>query len=342
MSADTSGAAEPPIRWGADGLVPAVAQDEATGTVLMVGFVNAEALAASRATGLAHYWSRSRGKLWRKGETSGNEQELVSIAVNCERNSLLLTVRQRGAVCHDGYPTCYYRRLEPDDSLSVIQARAFDPESVYKPTAAAAAAPTAAPTAVPTPAAAPAPAPASTSLTETTRAQWAAYAVLRDLDLEAVSATSRRLRGDSDAASARVADELQELAGVLDSSHGHGEPEADTLLEASQVLYWLTLAALWHGLAWEEMRPDAALARADPSLSRSVASERLLTFAGEWQEGEGELLERIRETMAATADACLAMGVEPAAVVARDLADLRQKPYLADAFAEPAAVGTDP
>jgi len=312
-------AGEPPIRWGADGLVPAVAQDEATGTVLMVGFVNAEALAASQATGLAHYWSRSRGRLWQKGETSGNEQEIVSIAVNCERNSLLLTVRQRGAVCHDGYPTCYYRRLEPDGSLAVTHERAFDPATVYGSAAAAT--------------------PSVTSLAEATRAQWAAYAVLRDLDLEAVSATSRRLRGGSDPASSRVADELRELAGVLDGSHGHGDPEADTLLEGSQVLYWLALAALWHGLGWEEVRPDTALDAANRSLPRAEVGERLGAIADGWREGEGGLVERIRETLAAVGAACQAMGVEPAAVVARDLDDLRRKPYLANAFGDPLAAG---
>lgn len=325
MSDDTQTAVEPTIRWGADGLVPAVAQDEATGTVLMVGFVNAEALEASRATGVAHYWSRSRGRLWRKGETSGNDQEIVSIAVNCERNSLLLTVRQRGAVCHDGYPTCFYRRLKPDNSLAVVRERAFDPEAVYG--VAVASAPTTAPTVA--------------SLSESTRAQWAAYAVLRDLDLEAVSATSRRLRAPNDPASSRVADELAELAGVLDGGHGHGNPEADTLLEASQVLYWLALAALWNGLGWEEVRPDAGLQRADPSLPRPEAIDHLRALAERWRSGEGELLGRIRETLPAVGAACLVMGIEPAAVVARDLDDLRRKPYLADAFVDSVLAGID-
>ncbi|HEU5430664.1 MAG TPA: phosphoribosyl-AMP cyclohydrolase, partial [Thermomicrobiales bacterium] len=120
MSDVERGAADAPIRFDAGGLVPVVTQDAATGAVLMLAFMNDTALAATRATGRAHYWSRSRGKLWRKGETSGNEQIVDGIYVNCERNSLLLRVHQTGAVCHDGYPTCFYRRLEPDDALTTI------------------------------------------------------------------------------------------------------------------------------------------------------------------------------------------------------------------------------
>ncbi len=301
-----------PIRWGADGLAPAVAQDEANGTVLMVAFMNAESLAATRETGFAHYWSRSRGRLWRKGETSGNEQEVVSIAVNCEQNSLLLTVRQRGAVCHDGYPTCYYRRLEPDGSFATVRDRAFDPETVYRPDAA--------------------PPRVEASLTESTRAQWIAYAVLRDTDLEAVSATSRRLRSGADPASSRVSDELGELAGVLDGSHGHDDPESDTLLEASQVLYWLTLAALWNGLGWDEVRPDTALHPPGPISNPQAIAAQLRTLANAWRDDGHDLFDRIRTSIEAVAVACLAMGVQPAAVVARDVDALRQKPYLANAF----------
>ena len=308
-----------PIQWGADGLVPVVAQDEATGTVLMVAFMSPESLAATRETGFAHYWSRSRGRLWRKGETSGNVQEVASIAVNCDRNSLLLTVRQRGAVCHDGFPTCYYRRLEPDGSLTVVRDRAFDPAAVYGLDGKSP--------------------PAGGLLTDSTRAQWAAYAVLRDLDLEAVSTTSRRLRGDADPASSRVADELGELAGVLDGNHGHDDPETDTVLEASQVLYWLTLAALWHGLGWDEVRPDTALQPSRPTLSTEDAVDRLRALVETWREDRDELLDRIRASIEAVAVACRAMGVEPAVVVAQDLDALSRKPYLANAFAVASPVG---
>ncbi|MGI8477734.1 MAG: phosphoribosyl-AMP cyclohydrolase, partial [Thermomicrobiales bacterium] len=120
-----------PVRFGPDGLVPATIQDVDTGAVLMVAFMNAEALARTLATGRTHFWSRSRGKLWRKGETSGHEQIVEDIHLNCKQNSLLVSVRQIGACCHDGYPTCYYRRLEADGSLTVVQDRWFDPAAVY-------------------------------------------------------------------------------------------------------------------------------------------------------------------------------------------------------------------
>ncbi len=97
----------------------------------MIGFMNAEALTLTRQTGRIHFWSRSRGKLWRKGETSGHEQVVEEIWVNCERNSLLITVTQIGAVCHDGYPTCFYRRLTDDNTLEIVMDRTFDPATVY-------------------------------------------------------------------------------------------------------------------------------------------------------------------------------------------------------------------
>ena len=107
-----------------DGLAPVVVQDAVSGDVLMLAFMNDDALRLTHETGRAHYWSRSRNALWRKGETSGHEQLVDEIRVNCEQNSLLLLVRQVGAVCHDGYPTCFYRRTAPDGSLTIV-ARAF-------------------------------------------------------------------------------------------------------------------------------------------------------------------------------------------------------------------------
>ncbi len=110
-----------PIEWPSDGLIPAVIQDSASHDVLMVGFMNSEALERTRASGFVHFWSRSRQKLWKKGETSGHVQHVRDIFVNCELNSLLIEVEQVGAVCHDGYPTCYYRRLTPENGLETVQ-----------------------------------------------------------------------------------------------------------------------------------------------------------------------------------------------------------------------------
>lgn len=99
-------------RWGADGLLTAVTVDAASGAVLMVAHMNADALAATLATGEAHYWSRSRGELWHKGATSGAIQRVVEIRVDCDQDCLLLRVEPAGPACHTGRVACFYRRLE--------------------------------------------------------------------------------------------------------------------------------------------------------------------------------------------------------------------------------------
>ncbi len=99
-------------RWTADGLIPAIAQDRASGRVLMMAWMNEDALARTLRTGEAHYWSRSRQRLWRKGESSGAVQRVCEIRVDCDQDCLLLIVEQTGAgACHTGRPSCFYRRL---------------------------------------------------------------------------------------------------------------------------------------------------------------------------------------------------------------------------------------
>jgi phosphoribosyl-AMP cyclohydrolase len=101
------------IAWNADGLAPAVAQDAATGEVLMLAWMNRESLAATLATGEAVYWSRSRSGLWRKGETSGHLQKIVEIRLDCDADAILLRVEQVGGIaCHTGRRRCFYRQLE--------------------------------------------------------------------------------------------------------------------------------------------------------------------------------------------------------------------------------------
>jgi phosphoribosyl-AMP cyclohydrolase len=101
------------IAWNADGLAPAVAQDAATGEVLMLAWMNRESLAATLATGEAVYWSRSRKGLWRKGETSGHLQRIVEIRLDCDADAILLRVEQVGGIaCHTGRRRCFYRQLE--------------------------------------------------------------------------------------------------------------------------------------------------------------------------------------------------------------------------------------
>ena len=120
------------LKFDRQGLIPAVIQDDTTNEVLLVAFMNEEALQRTHETGYAHFFSRSRNKIWRKGEQSGNVQEVCSIFLNCEENSLLIRVVQHGgAACHDGYKSCYYRRLLPNHTYQTVAERVFDPAEVY-------------------------------------------------------------------------------------------------------------------------------------------------------------------------------------------------------------------
>lgn len=115
-----------------DGLIPVIAQDADTGVVLMMAYMNQESYDETVATGRAVYYSRSRKKLWRKGEESGNVQEVKAIYLDCDRDTILLSVCQiGGAACHDGYQSCFYRRVTPQ-GLEVVGQRVFDPAEVYK------------------------------------------------------------------------------------------------------------------------------------------------------------------------------------------------------------------
>ena len=115
----------------AGGLVPAIVQDHDTGEVLMLAYMNQEAWDRTLATGRAHFWSRSRKKLWCKGETSGHIQEIREIYVDCDLDTVLLKVHQvGGAACHEGYRSCFYRKVE-GGKLKVVDTRVFDPMEVY-------------------------------------------------------------------------------------------------------------------------------------------------------------------------------------------------------------------
>lgn len=115
-----------------DGLVPVVVQDAASGEVLMLGYMNAEALAATLATGGVTFYSRSRKRLWRKGEQSGHRLLLREMRVDCDADALLLRVEALGpGVCHEGYRSCFFRRLAPDGTAAVVAERVFDPGKVY-------------------------------------------------------------------------------------------------------------------------------------------------------------------------------------------------------------------
>ncbi len=100
------------LRWDDHGLITAVVQDAATNQVLMVAWMNAEALRLTEQSGEAHFWSRSRGKLWRKGETSGNVMRVVELLVDCDEDTLLLRVDPAGPACHTGATSCFFRSLK--------------------------------------------------------------------------------------------------------------------------------------------------------------------------------------------------------------------------------------
>jgi phosphoribosyl-AMP cyclohydrolase len=116
------------------GLVPAIVQDGRTGEVLMLGFMNAEALAETQRTREAVFFSRSRNRLWRKGETSGHVLRVVELRIDCDGDALLLRVEPAGpGVCHEGYCSCFFRRIEENGGVRTIEERTFDPDKVYAP-----------------------------------------------------------------------------------------------------------------------------------------------------------------------------------------------------------------
>jgi phosphoribosyl-AMP cyclohydrolase len=115
-----------------DGLLPAIAQDAATGEVLMLAYMNADSYAETLSTGRAVYFSRSRNKLWRKGEESGHVQHVQGVYLDCDTDTILLKVEQvGGAACHEGYSSCFFRQVTPE-GLKVVGNRVFDPRDVYK------------------------------------------------------------------------------------------------------------------------------------------------------------------------------------------------------------------
>ncbi|WP_339675353.1 phosphoribosyl-AMP cyclohydrolase [uncultured Zhongshania sp.] len=120
------------IKWNSDGLVAAIAQDASSGRVLMMAWMNAESLQISVDTGDAVYWSRSRAKLWRKGESSGNVQKIRAIELDCDGDALLLQVEQLGGIaCHTGRQSCFYRRLSSGD-WQTTEAVLKDPATMYQ------------------------------------------------------------------------------------------------------------------------------------------------------------------------------------------------------------------
>jgi phosphoribosyl-AMP cyclohydrolase len=118
-------------KFDENGLLTAVVQDADNGDVLMVAFMNSEALQKTIDTGKAHYWSRSRRKLWMKGEESGHVQDVREMRFDCDQDAVVLKVRQSTAACHMGYRSCFYRQLK-NGQLDIVDTRLFNPEDKYK------------------------------------------------------------------------------------------------------------------------------------------------------------------------------------------------------------------
>ena len=134
LSPEPKSVAEGPIPDFAkgDGLLPAVAQDAKTGEVLMVAYMNAASFAETLSSGQAVYFSRSKNRLWRKGEESGHVQRVLAILVDCDADTILLKVEQHGPACHEGYRSCFFRELS-EGGLKVVQERLVDPADIYRP-----------------------------------------------------------------------------------------------------------------------------------------------------------------------------------------------------------------
>jgi phosphoribosyl-AMP cyclohydrolase len=131
MTSPSAPAPSGPNFTAAGGLISAIAQDAATGEVLMIAWMNEEAYAETLRTGRAVYYSRSRGRLWRKGEESGHVQRVKAIYIDCDADAVLLKVEQEGAACHEGYRSCFFRQVTPQGLVTVGQ-RLVDPAALYQ------------------------------------------------------------------------------------------------------------------------------------------------------------------------------------------------------------------
>ncbi len=120
------------LKFNADGLIPAICVDADSGKVLMMAWMNEASLLDTIRTKKTHFWSRSRQKYWMKGESSGHTQEVHGIYTDCDRDTLVIEVTQHGAACHEGYFSCFYRKLNDQGGWDVADEKVFDPDAVYK------------------------------------------------------------------------------------------------------------------------------------------------------------------------------------------------------------------
>ena len=120
------------LKFNPDGLIPAIIQEQSTGRVLMMAWMNRASIEKTLATGKTHFWSRSRQKFWMKGESSGHTQQVKDFAFDCDGDTLLLQVEQIGAACHEGYKSCFFRSVAEDGgSVKTTEAQLETPEQIY-------------------------------------------------------------------------------------------------------------------------------------------------------------------------------------------------------------------
>jgi phosphoribosyl-AMP cyclohydrolase len=323
------------LKFDRQGLIPAVVQDDASNEVLMVAFMNEEALRLTRETGYTHFFSRSRNAIWRKGEQSGNTQQVRAIFVNCEENSVLVRVVQRGgAACHEGYGSCYYRRLLPDDTYQTVAERVFDPALVYaqasgnETVTAGATSMIAGGSHVATKVRPVEMQELEQKLETEMRQLYGVYLYLRDHDLSEESNTSRLLQERSQSyLVSRLADELQELADVQSGEHMHSGRQADTILEGSQVGYWLFLLAAGGNIPYNDFSPHVALLegyRGQYSESKTIElrEECLELVSGHEPE---RFARGLQLGFALVGWACAEAGVDPLQPAEYDLEQMRRK-----------------
>ncbi|HLI51395.1 MAG TPA: phosphoribosyl-AMP cyclohydrolase, partial [Thermomicrobiaceae bacterium] len=266
------------IQFDATGLIPVIAQDDESEEVLLLAYMNETALRLTLSERVLVLWSRSRGRLWRKGEESGNRLRLIELRLNCEGNSLLARVRLEGSgACHEGYRSCYFRRLEgqPGDLQAIVdRERVFDPASVYG---------------------------RASNFECDARALYQAYEHLRDAQIDRDSVTSRLLHHDADRAAVcrwaleRAGEELAELRGVIAGTHRHRGGRQDVVLEASQVGYWAMIAAVARRIAFDDWRPDLAWLGNKPG--KVAPAVRINAFRPEDCEEIAAVLEECRSLL---------------------------------------------
>ena len=118
------------LKFNEQGLIPAIVQEEGTGRVLMMAWMNTDSIKSTLETGKTHFWSRSRRKFWMKGESSGNTQQVKDVAYDCDGDTLLIQVEQIGAACHEGYKSCFFTSVQ-DGEGEITEERLIDPEEMY-------------------------------------------------------------------------------------------------------------------------------------------------------------------------------------------------------------------